>query len=162
MPSEAKRKVSLPAHVASGKLAGLDALAHGVVDDALAVFCFSDVRPLAGTAGFVDWRLCGALSRAIETGAFSGRAGEVLLLPASGRARRWRIFAFGLGPLAACDGAGLRNVAAAAQRVLRAAGARQVVMAAPAAPGSRVEYDFARLVGEEQNGQVRVLVEELG
>ena len=43
--------------------------------DTLAVFCWSDVRPLRGAAGFVDWRMCGALSHAIEEQQFAGDAG---------------------------------------------------------------------------------------
>jgi hypothetical protein len=66
--------------------------------DALCLFVAEDERPLKGTAGYVDWRLCGALSRVVRDGFFSGASGERLLLPSGGRIGMSRIFAVGLGP----------------------------------------------------------------
>lgn len=62
--------------------------------DALAVFVGPE-RPLQGLAGFVDWRLCGLLSRAIRDGSYDPDAGETLLLPSGGRLLVPRIFCFG-------------------------------------------------------------------
>ncbi|HZZ86044.1 MAG TPA: M17 family peptidase N-terminal domain-containing protein [Anaeromyxobacteraceae bacterium] len=64
--------------------------------DALAVFVGPE-RPLQGLAGYADWRLCGALSRAIRAGHFDGGYGEALLIPSAGRLPVDRIFCFGLG-----------------------------------------------------------------
>ena len=63
--------------------------------DALAVFVGRE-RPLQGLAGFADWRLCGAISRAIRTGVFHAAPGEALLLPSGGRIAPARVFCFGL------------------------------------------------------------------
>jgi hypothetical protein len=64
--------------------------------DALAVFVGPE-RPLQGLAGFVDWRLCGGLSRAIREGFFAAERHEALLLPSGGRVAAARIFCLGLG-----------------------------------------------------------------
>ena len=63
--------------------------------DALAVFVGPE-RPLQGLAGYADWRMCGALSRAIRNGFYGGGADEALLLPSGGRVRPARLFCFGL------------------------------------------------------------------
>jgi hypothetical protein len=80
---------------------GLQAI-DGLDVDAIAVFVGPE-RPLQGFAGFADWRLCGAISRAIRTGLFSGGENEALLLPSGGRIAPPRVFCFGLPrvPLAA-------------------------------------------------------------
>jgi hypothetical protein len=69
--------------------------------EALAVLVGPE-RPLQGLAGFVDWRLCGALSRAIRAGDYGPDSGEALLLTPGGRLPVARLFCFGLAaaPLA--------------------------------------------------------------
>jgi hypothetical protein len=82
---------------------GLQTL-DGLADlDALCLFVAEDERPLRGTAGYVDWRLCGALSRVLQEGFFTGSSGERLLLPSAGRIAMSKIFALGLGPSSALD-----------------------------------------------------------
>ncbi len=76
--------------VAELGLPALDALDA----DALAVFVGPE-RPLQGLAGYADWRLCGALSRAICHGQFQPETGEALLLPSGGRIFPARVFCFG-------------------------------------------------------------------
>ena len=66
--------------------------------DALCVSVFDDERPLRGVAGLVDWRLCGRLSRLLQSRKATGAAGESMMLPASRRLPMNRIFWFGLGP----------------------------------------------------------------
>jgi hypothetical protein len=73
---------------------GLQAI-DGLDVDAVAVFVGPE-RPLQGFAGFADWRLCGAISRAIRSGIFDARADEALLLPSGGRIAAPRVFCFGL------------------------------------------------------------------
>lgn len=75
---------------------GLPAI-DGLDVDALAVFVGPE-RPLQGFAGFADWRLCGAISRAIRSGLFEARPDEALLLPSGGRVAPARVFCFGLPP----------------------------------------------------------------
>ena len=89
--------MALKIEVAELGLAAID----GLDVDALAVFVGAE-RPLQGFAGFGDWRLCGAISRAIRNGLFQAHDGEALLLPSGGRVAPARVFCFGLpdGPLA--------------------------------------------------------------
>lgn len=65
--------------------------------EALALALTTDVRPLAGAAGYLDWRLCGALSRMVEAGTITGAAGEKVLMPTLGRIKATRVFVFGWG-----------------------------------------------------------------
>jgi hypothetical protein len=90
--------VSLKLLVADLGLQAIDALDV----DAISVFVGPE-RPLQGFAGFADWRLCGAISRAIRSGTFEGQDGEALLLPSAGRIAPPRVFCFGLSsvPLSA-------------------------------------------------------------
>ncbi len=126
--------------VAELGLAALDALQV----DALAVFVGPE-RPLQGFAGYADWRLCGAISRAIRAGHFAPETGEALLLPSGGRIGPARVFCFGLGegPLAA------PAAASAARRVVDAlarAGSRGFASAfPPVRPGPDGPVPMARL-----------------
>ncbi len=83
--------MTLRIEVADLGLPALDALEV----DALAVFVGPE-RPLQGLAGYADWRLCGALSRAIRQGHFAPETGEALLLPSGGRLFPARLFCFGV------------------------------------------------------------------
>ena len=83
--------MALKIEVAELGLAALDALDV----DALAVFVGPE-RPLQGFAGYADWRLCGAISRAIRSAFFAGATDEALLIPSGGRVHAARIFCFGL------------------------------------------------------------------
>jgi len=77
--------------VAELSLATLDALDV----DALLVLVGPE-RPLQGLAGLVDWRLCGALTRALRGGLYAGTPDEALLLPTGGRLPVPRVVAVGL------------------------------------------------------------------
>ena len=74
----------------------VDAFDHLEVDT-IVVGLTADVRPLPGAAGFLDWRLCGALSRCCKTGVLSGRAGERVLMPADHGLPAARIVVVGAG-----------------------------------------------------------------
>lgn len=79
---------------ADAGLAPLDALS-GV--EAACLFVFEDERPLRGLAGYVDWRLCGGLSRILSEGKFVGAPGDALLFPVFGRLGTAKLFCFGAG-----------------------------------------------------------------
>jgi hypothetical protein len=113
---------------------GLDALA-GV--DALCLFVAEDDRPLPGTAGYVDWRLCGSLSRVLQNGFFVGAKEDWLLLPSDGRMPIGRIFAVGLGARKSLDTATLGRVLANAAQVLAKANVESVALELPS--GGRVD-----------------------
>jgi hypothetical protein len=123
-------------------LAGLD----GLVADNMGLFVCSDVRPLKGVAGLIDWRLCGALSAAVLNQHFSGDVGENLLMPVLGRFGPRRLFVFGLGPRQGCTVRTLIHACGQAVQVMQQAGAAQVVLAAPAdavaqTPGDAIFMD---------------------
>lgn len=56
-----------------------------------------DDRPLAGLAGWLDWRLGGELSRCMQSKLCTGQIGEQVLLSCRGRIGAERLFVFGLG-----------------------------------------------------------------
>ncbi len=109
-------------------LESLDAL--GDVD-ALCLFVAEDERPLRGTAGFVDWRLCGALSRVLLEGFFRGTEGECLLLPTGGRLPMKRIFVVGIGSRRKLDPAGLGRILSNASEMLQRAKVPSVALEVP-------------------------------
>jgi leucyl aminopeptidase len=115
-------------------LEGLDALA-GV--DALCLFVAEDDRPLPGTAGFVDWRLSGALSRVLKQRFFTGARQDWLLLPSDGRLPITRIFVVGLGLRKELDADTLGRAMANAAQVLGKAQVESVAMEIPG--GGRVD-----------------------
>lgn len=147
------------AKVRRGDLAGIDATRG----DAIAVFCFVDQRPLKGVAGYLDWRLCGALSRAIESGRFRCEPGEVMLLPATGRIRDKRIFVFGLGRVRDATPDALGKAGRTAVEVAVRAGVAELALAAPrAVQRPELEVEFVRAVESLAAASVGcVLVEEL-
>lgn len=65
-------------------------------DVAIAGF-FSDERPLRGSAGRADWRLCGVLSELIESKRLKGNQNEALLVPTLDRLYAPRVMLLGLG-----------------------------------------------------------------
>jgi len=56
-----------------------------------------DERPAHGVAGLVDWRLCGRLSRLMQTGFITGTAGEVVLLPGKPQLPFDKLLLLGIG-----------------------------------------------------------------
>jgi hypothetical protein len=141
-----------------------------VVDvDAMAVFVGPE-RPLQWLAGYVDWRLCGGLSRAILGGLFAGERGEALLLPSGGRVAAPRIFCLGLGqaPLSSREFA---EVARWANEALTRAGSSSFATSFPPVkvegepvPTARVWLEAAaRFTGRKQVilGDAPVLKREL-
>lgn len=90
-------------------------------------------RPLQGLAGLVDWRLCGALTRALAGGLYDGGDGEALLLPTDGRLAAPRVVALGLpGPV---TGPVLSAAARRLCEVLRRAGCASFAAALPPLEG---------------------------
>jgi len=61
------------------------------------ITAFEDVRPLKGTAGLVDWRLNGKLSRFFIQNKMKGSKGEALLLPTRGRLDSTELLVLGVG-----------------------------------------------------------------
>lgn len=122
--------MALRLELAELSLASLDAAGA----DALALFVGPE-RPLQGLPGLADWRLAGALSRALRAGHYSGGGGEQLLLPTQGRLPAPRAFCFGV-PDPPADEAAFRALSYRALDALRRAGSRsQLTALPPCAPG---------------------------
>lgn len=121
----------MSAHVKEPSLHTVDAL-----DDIDAIVCLvpEDQRPLQGGAGFVDFRLCGALSRALSAGFFTGAPGERLLVPSEGRLHAPMVFAVGLGASKAVTVLGFEHALTASMDMLGKARADDVVLAVPPLP----------------------------
>ena len=89
--------------------------------DTLCLFVAEDERPLKGTAGYVDWRMCGALSGVLLKRFYTGAPGDCLLIPSDGRIAMSRIFAVGIGNMEGFDlDALIRSMADAARILTRA------------------------------------------
>lgn len=106
------------------------------LDDLDAVVCLipEDQRPLQGGNGFVDWRLCGALSRALSDGFFSGAPGEKLLMPSEGRIAPPRVFAVGLGASRIVTTLGLEHAITASLVMLEKVKAEHLAITVPLLP----------------------------
>ncbi len=63
--------------LAAPSLATVDALDV----DTLVICLTPQMRPLPGAAGFIDWRLCGALSGLLQRGILTGADREKVLMP---------------------------------------------------------------------------------
>lgn len=132
-------------------LESLDAL-EGV--DALCLVIAQDDRPLHGAAGFVDWRLCGGLSKLMLEAFFEGKPREQVLFPAAGLLKVGRVFAVGAGPSSGLDAAGLGAALEHAAQTLARAGVSSTALVLPLCPkvddGARAEairQRFARSFG---------------
>jgi hypothetical protein len=109
--------------------------------DAICLFVAEDERPLKGVSGFVDWRLCGALSRVLQGGFFAGAPNDWLLLPSKGRLPAPRIFVGGMGSSKRLTAASLCGVLEAAAKTLGKARSTGVALELP---GAGVLDDAAR------------------
>lgn len=124
---------------------GLESLDSLQSLDALCLFVSEEDRPLPATSGFVDWRLCGALSRVLKAGFFTGASGDCLLLPSEGRLPMPRIFVMGLGSRRALDTEGFGAALASAAEVLQRAKIESLALEVPLVPGLSEEQRAAAL-----------------
>jgi len=126
--------------VAELSLAALDAAEV----DAVAVFVGPE-RPLQGLAGLTDWRLAGALSRALRSGHFQAAPAEQLLVPTHGRLRAPRVICFGVGEPVGDPGAFRALAYRTLDALLRAGSRSQLTALPPLRPGTLGAADAARL-----------------
>ena len=117
--------------VVEPSLAAVDAL--GPID-AVCALVTEDERPLQGGVGFIDWRLCGALSRVLKGGFFTGAPGEKLLLPTDGRVSAPRAFAVGVGQATSITVLGLEHALTTAATMLTKAQVPSVALGLPLMP----------------------------
>jgi hypothetical protein len=73
---------------------------------------FEDERPLRGSAGILDWRLNGAISREILKGRITGKFKETVIIPSKQRIQSPKILLIGLGPANSISYPKLREISA--------------------------------------------------
>jgi hypothetical protein len=128
---------------------------RGPGGDVLVVPVWSDVRPLRGAAGLLDWRLCGRLSHLIQQGRLCGTTGEKLLL-VTNRIPWPRVLVLGLGESTAFDDGTFQSTADRCLDTLRRIGANSLAIAFPGRDIDLIRPDRAlaafldSLVHEEQ------------
>ncbi len=103
---------------------------RGPGGDALVVPVWSDLRPLRGAAGLLDWRLCGRLSQMLRDGRLTGTPGEKLLL-ASNRVPWQRVLVVGVGDSSHFDDEAFRSAVDCCLEALRRIGATSLAIALP-------------------------------
>ena len=74
---------------------GVETIDRAEVNLAIAGF-YADERPLRGSAGRADWRLCDLVSRQLESGTLGGDSGEAILVATFGRLAAPRALLLGL------------------------------------------------------------------
>jgi leucyl aminopeptidase len=125
--------------------------------DVLVVPLWSDVRPLRGVAGLLDWRLNGRLSQMLREEKLQGESGEKMLFFTE-RVPWKRILAVGLGATEAFNEQALKKGFRSAFDSFRGLGIKSVAMALPGRDMDRITPEramriLAALMGshEEQN-----------
>jgi hypothetical protein len=105
--------------------------------DALCVPVWTDVRPLRGAAGLLDWRMCGRLSKMLASGKVSGAEGEQTLFPTAHRLP-WRlVLALGAGPRRDFTERHFQACVRRAFGAVKGLGARRLALALPGRDGER-------------------------
>ena len=111
--------------------------------EVLACTVWSDVRPLHGVAGLVDWRMAGGLSRLVSRGRVTGALGEVVLLPGKPHVSFDKVLAFGAGARASFDDEAYRAVVGKMLRATADLAARGVVVELPGRHDGLVSAEHA-------------------
>jgi hypothetical protein len=99
--------------------------------DLLVLFHLEDEPAPRGRLGWVDWILCGAVSRLRARGKFAGERGATALLSPNGKLRADRILVFGLGRRADLSLATLSRFSYQAARTILALGCTHVALEPP-------------------------------
>jgi leucyl aminopeptidase len=115
---------------------------QGPGGDAVVIPVWSDVRPLRGAAGLLDWRLCGRLSQMIRDGRLSGASGEKLL-HVTGRLPWKRVLFIGLGDSSEFSSSTFKTTLASAVDALRGIGATSMAIALPGRDLDLIQPDRA-------------------
>ena len=122
--------------------------------DVAMVPLFASDRPLRGSAGRADWRLCGRLSQLVASGRLAGAPGEAALIASTGGLRAPLLLVLGAGPRATFDAPGLE--ALIRDGVCRALGlgARTIAFPFPDAAlgGVALEHHAEALLGAAAAG----------
>jgi Cytosol aminopeptidase family, N-terminal domain len=104
---------------------------------------WSDVRPVRGLAGLLDWRLSGRLSALLASGFVTGEAGEALLLPGKPHVPFEKTLIVGLGKRADFGEAVFRDAVQHFARQLTGLRVRRAVVELPGRAEGLVEPEQA-------------------
>jgi hypothetical protein len=105
--------------------------------DCVCVPVWTDVRPLRGAAGLLDWRMCGRLSAMLASGKVTGAEGEQTLFPSAHRLP-WRlVLALGVGPRRDFSERRFQACVHRAFEAVRGLGARRLALALPGRDADR-------------------------
>jgi len=96
--------------------------------EALVVGFFQDIRPLKGSAGKLDWLLCGALSNLLIKNKLKGALGDVALFTSQGKVPPQKIFLVGLGTRVEFSVSSLRAAAKTTSACVLGAGVKNAAM----------------------------------
>jgi hypothetical protein len=99
--------------------------------EVLACGIFEDERPVRGTAGLLDWRLAGQISRLMQTGFVVGTKGEVVMFPLRPKLPFDKALMFGLGRREQFDDTVFREVTSHILRTMEGLCARSAVVELP-------------------------------
>jgi hypothetical protein len=121
------------------ELRGLDEVGSEV----LACGVFSDERPPHGTAGLIDWRLSGQVSRLVRQRFVTGERGEVVMLPLRPRLPFDKALLFGLGRRDAFSDLVFREVAEHMLSAMEGLCARSAVVELPGRHRSAIDPERA-------------------
>jgi leucyl aminopeptidase len=110
--------------------------------DALVVPLWTDVRPLRGAAGLLDWRLNGRLSQLLREGRVEGATGEKLLFVTS-RVPWRRVLTVGVGPTTSFSEDAFRASLGAVLDAFRGLGIQSAGLAPPGRDMDRITPERA-------------------
>lgn len=132
--------------------------------EALAAPFFEDERPLTGTLGRIDWRMCGMISRLLLSGRIQGKRQETVLIPARPRLSFEKLLLFGLGPAKDFDDTVLKECVGHMLRTLDDACVRSSAFVLPGSSLPRVDpmrsmETFLRLLAAHPDQDEVTLVE---
>jgi hypothetical protein len=132
--------------------------------EVLAFGLFSDERPPHGTAGLVDWRLSGQVSRLMRQTFVTGARGEVVMLPLRPRLPFDKALLFGLGRRDAFSDTVFREVTAHMLKAMEGLCARSAVVELPGRHRSVIDPERAtdillELAGGRTEHDVWTLIE---
>jgi hypothetical protein len=137
-----------------------------VGSEVLACGLFSDALPPHGTAGLVDWRTSGLVSRLLQKGFLTANQGEVMMVPLRPKLPFDKALLFGLGPRARFDVGVFRDVTGHMLRAVQDLCARSAVVELPGRFVPSVEAEQAAdilldLAGSHPEHDVWTLVEPI-
>lgn len=122
-----------------------------------------DVRPFAGVAGLVDFRLAGRLSKLARDGFLIGELGEALVLPTRPRLPMDKLVVLGLGQRAAFTEATFTQVLGRARDTLAGLHVKRAVLELPGRADEAIAADRAMeiLLGLPEDERSIALVESV-